>query len=385
MKIVTVHTYYQQRGGEDISYEMEKRLLQKYGHHVVAFEKSNHLLNLYHPLKMGLITIWNQEIFKEFINFLNLHKPDVVYVTNTFPLLSPSVYRASLNLGIPIVQSLQNFRLMCLNGLFLRKGKICELCKGKFPWYGILYRCYRDNYLASCLVAIMLGFNRLIDTYSQIDGYIVLTEFSRNKFIEGGFHQDRLYKKPNFLEMDRISEMDRRAGMIYVGRLSEEKGIDILLQAIELISGKIPVRLLGNGPLRTFVEKKVSRLSRVRWLGEASSLDVLKEIAGSRALVFPSLCYEQFPRVFLEAFATGTPVIASKLGAGEELIENQVTGLHFMPGDANDLAEKMLWLYNHENDGLSMGKNARKEYLEKYTAEKNYDLLINIFKQILSC
>jgi len=383
MKILIVHTYYQRRGGEDISYELEKELLKSKGYQVAEFERTNHLLEKMSPMNLMFTTIWNHLAYCELSDAIKEKKPDLLYVTNTFPYLSPSIYYAAFRANLPVIQSVHNFRYMCLNGFFLRRGKICEKCKGVFPWYGILYRCYRDSYLASSVVAMMIGLHRKIGTYEKINGFITLTHFTRQKFIEGGIPPEKIFVKPNFLEPDPKATQNKREGAVFVGRLSQEKGLEVLINAWKLIGGRLPLKILGDGPLRVFVERVADSNQGIYFLGERSSAEVIAEISKARFLVFSSQWYEHFPRVFLEAFSTGTPIIASKLGAAEELIKDKFTGLHFQVGDHADLAEKVKFLLANEDLWNQMSVNARKEYLEKYTAQRNSQIISEIFQKVL--
>ncbi len=383
MNILSVHNLYQIRGGEDESRDSEERLLRERGHHVDVYEENNDRVAKLHPVQLGLQTVWSQDAYQTVRQKLRTFPSDLVHVQNFFPLISPSVYYAAQAEGTPVVQTLRNYRLICPNGLFFRDGQVCEDCLGKFiPYPGVIHACYRQNRGATAATATMLTVHRMMRTWlKQVNIFISLSEFARQKFIEAGFPGDKIIVKPNFVSPDPGIGQGQGGYALYVGRLSVEKGLDILLTAWENLQGNIPLKIVGEGPLEGQVLEAIARMPHVEWLGRRSIAEVHELMGEAMFLVFPSKWYETFGRVAVEAFAKGTPVIAANIGAIAELVEHEKTGLCFNPSDATDLAAKVDRLLTQPAMIQNMRQEARSEYEAKYTAEQNYQKLIDIYAQ----
>lgn len=383
MRILSIHNRYQIRGGEDECHEAEVNLLREIGHQVEVYEENNDRVATLGNLPMAARTVWSQEAYETVRSRLTAQPYDVVHVQNFFPLISPSVYYAAKAEGVPVVQTLHNYRLLCPNALFFRDGRICEDCLGKFvPYAGVQHGCYRNSQIASGGVATMLTVHRAMSTWTKmVDLYIALTEFARQKFIDGGLPAERIMVKPNFVSPDPGPGTGNGGYALFVGRLSTEKGLDTLLAAWEHLSTQIPLKIVGDGPLADQVAKATQRLSQVEWLGRRPMAEVYALMGEAVFLVFPSKWYETFGRVAVEAFAKGTPVIAANIGAIAELVDSGRTGLHFRPGDTEDLIAQVEWLLANPVKLAQMRQEARAEFEDKYTAEKNYQKLKDIYIQ----
>ncbi|WP_315786713.1 glycosyltransferase family 4 protein [Fischerella sp. JS2] len=384
MHILTIHNYYQIRGGEDECHEAEVRLLRERGHHVEVHEENNDHMAALSNFSKVTKTIWSQETYQTLKHLLKEQPYDVVHVQNFFPLISPSVYYAAKAEGVPVVQTLHNYRLLCPNALFFRNGNICEDCLGQvIPYPGVLHGCYRNSQVASGGVATMLAVHWAINTWTKmVDIYIALTEFARQKFIAGGLPAEKIVVKPNFVSPEPAVGNGSGGYALYVGRLSVEKGIDTLLKAWEHLSPQIPLKIVGDGPLAEQVVEAAKRHSGVEWLGRKPMSQVHDLMGEARFLVFPSKWYETFGRVAVEAFAKGTPVIAANIGAIAELVDSGRTGLHFRPGDPDDLTAKVEWMLANPVKLASMRQEARAEFEAKYTAEQNYQKLMEIYTKM---
>ncbi len=383
MKLLLLHTYYQLSGGEDSVYEAEMSLLQNIGHAVLSLTFYNEDLVSFPSWQQAQLTLWNQEAYRRMRQAIRDYKPDLLHAHNTFPLASPAVIRAAKAEGIPVVMTLHNYRLLCVNALFFRRGRVCEDCLGRIPWRGVLHGCYRDSRPASAVVAAMLSLHRALGTWNMVDRFIALTEFAKQKFIEGGFPPEKISVKPNFVHPDPGPGEGRGGYALFVGRLSPEKGLGTLLMAWERLGGKVPLRIVGDGPLAPEVQEAQKQIPGVEWLGRKAPEEVYALMGEAAFLVFPSEWYETFGRVAIEAFAKGTPVLAAHIGAVGEVTEDGRTGLHFRPGDPEDLAAKVEWLLAHPNELARMRKEARAEYEAKYTAEQNYAQLMAIYHEVL--
>lgn len=388
MKIFLVHNFYQQKGGEDLVFLDEMKLLKSYGEDVLNFTLHNDDVAKINKFYLLMVPFWNNNVYLSLRKIFRREKPDIVHVHNILPLVSPAVYHAAKAEGLPVVQTLHNYRLFCPGAFCFRDMKTCEDCLKKFfPWPGVRYACYRQSRLATSVVGAMVTAHKLMGTWSRkIDTFIALTEFSRQKFIQAGFPAEKIAVKPNFVgeisEGKTLKEFENNSkyhtlkeskeeGFLYVGRLSREKGIETLIEAWKKTNSGTTLTIVGDGPLGRIVKKAASQDQSIIWVGQRVPQVVYELMAKVRALVFPSECYETFGRVAIEAFAMGTPVIASKIGAIEEIVQNGRTGMHFKPGDAEDLSQKLVWAQEHPDLMVLMGKNAKEEYDSKYNSEVN--------------
>lgn len=379
LRLLVVHNAYQHRGGEDAVVESEISLLRTYGHAVETYKRSNDEMMGMSSLTMAQQTLWSDRTVREVSALIDRFRPDVIHAHNTFPLVSPSLYWAAARAGVPVVQTLHNFRLMCLNALLLREGRVCEDCMGHLPWRGVMRGCYRGSRSASAALAGMLALHRSAGTYLKKVGlYIALNEFCRAKFIEGGLPAERVVVKPNFVDFDAPTA-GPRAGFLFVGRLSEEKGIGTLAEAMHHVSGA-DLRVMGDGPEAGLLDG----LTGVKRLGSQPGDVVHAEMGRALALVVPSIWYENFPRTIVEGFASGLPVIASRIGALADIVSDGHTGLLFEPGNSKDLAVKLAWALAHPAEMAMMGRNARMEYEAKYTPAINYERLISIYEAAIA-
>ncbi|SNS74280.1 Glycosyltransferase involved in cell wall bisynthesis [Noviherbaspirillum humi] len=380
MKILVAHNTYQHRGGEDTVVDAEIALLRSRGHEVREYRQHNDAIKQMSPAAAAVSAIWSTQTERDAAAIAREFRPDIIHVHNTFPLISPSLYWAADRMGIPLVQTLHNFRLLCPQAIFLRDGKICEDCIGKLPWRAVTRKCYRESAVQSAVVTGMLATHRALGTYQQrITRYIALNEFARAKYVEGGLPADRIRIKPNFVASAGAPEEGERHGGLYVGRLSGEKGLDVLAAAVQgaRLEG---IEVIGGGPLEPLAKAAFGD----GYLGYRSLDEIMARMRGASFMVLPSICYENSPRTIVEAFASGLPVIASRLGALVEIVRDGVTGLLFDPGSPDDLAAKMRWAARHPDEMRRMGRNARTEYETRYTPDRNYDMLLGIYEDAIS-
>ncbi|MCP4606848.1 MAG: glycosyltransferase [Proteobacteria bacterium] len=386
MKILMVHNYYQQRGGEDVSVESEISLLREAGHSVTFFSLHNDSVKEMNPVRVAFRTIWSIETYRKIKLILSTGDYDLVHVQNTFPLISPSVYYAANKCGVSVVQSVHNFRYFCVNGFFHDGSTVCERCfQKRLAWPGILKRCYRNSLPGSLTVALLQFIHKQIlrTWHRHVDGFIAMSGFVRDKLIEGGFNEGEIFVKPNFVCLPDtpsapVSETDY---FIYVGRLSPEKGIQTLLEAFEgRDDSQRELWIVGDGSYRSSLEKLAG--PKVRFFGQQPAEEVLRLIAGAQALIFPSEWYETFGRVAIEAYAVGTPVIASDIGAISELIQSGKTGFLFEAGNVESLRASMHKMLEAGRDSFSA--NCIELFNAKYSAELNINYLTIIYEQAIA-
>jgi glycosyltransferase involved in cell wall biosynthesis len=392
VKVVQLHNRYLNLGGEDTVLELECELLRQRGHSVEQFLISNETLDIRGTLalvKAGLDTIWSQQSYRALEDFLVCHKPHILHIHNTFPQLSPSVYWAAAKLGVPVVQSLHNYRMACANALLARDGGPCEDCVGRAPLPALRHRSYRNSLPATGAVVGMLTLHRTLRTYSsKVDAYIALTEFAKSVMVRSGLPKERIYVKPNFVPdpwptLGRPPKRDNQ--VVFVGRLTHEKGVDLLLEAWgELRPPNTRLVIVGDGPERIDIQRRYGRLPGVVWRGWLGKRDVEREIARSRYLIAPSRVYETFPMVLVEAFSVGTPVIAPNHGAFSELVTSDGNGLMFPAGSANDLARNLdRALRLDDTKWQRWSVDSRRTYLERCTPEANYHQLTAIYERAI--
>lgn len=383
MRVLLVHNYYQQPGGEDVVFHAEQAMLRNAGQDVQTYTVSNDELAHASRLGMAVRTVWNGSAAQQLAALVQRERIEVVHFHNTFPMLSPAVYRAVRQTGAATVQTLHNYRLLCANALLFRDGHVCESCLGNIPVPAIQHRCYRDSLGASATVAAMQVTHRVLGSYRhQVDAYIALTEFAREKFIEGNLPAERLHVKPNFLDHDPGMGSGDGGYALFVGRLTPEKGVRTVLEAWRELGRELPLKVVGHGPLADEVAHMAQQLPGVEWLGQRERAEVLALAGAAACLIFPSEWYEGFPMTIVEAFAVGLPVISSRVGAMRHLIRPGETGRHFTPGDAGDLIREVRAFLQDDLDFLR--RQARAEFLGQYTSDENVRRLLYIYEQALS-
>ena len=384
MRILQIHNIYQQTGGEDQVLALENSLLRSNGIQVKCCSVDNkNIFGFFQKVFIAFDVSFSSEGKKIVAEQLRNFSPDLVHVHNFFPLLSPSIYDACIEVGVPVIQTLHNYRMICPGALLLRDGKICELCVNTSAYRSVLYGCYKDSVVGTFAVARMVEKHRTLGTWNtKVNKFIALTKFARNKFIEAGFPEEKISVKPNFTvdtQRGHDDEYKKRYGALFVGRLSQEKGLSTLIKA--WLGLDVPIKIAGAGPF----EHRLSTLNvnLVNVLGMLDQKSVRKEMSCTAFLVMPSEWYEGFPMVLVEAFSQGLPVVASRLGGMAEIVEDGITGLHFEVGNSEDLAEKVQWMHDHPDKCRQMGLNARKIYELEYTPEKNYEILMDIYQEAI--
>lgn len=379
--MLLVHNVYQHRGGEDTVVEAETELLMRHGVEVALYQRHNDELNALPKWQAAAQALWSRRTVAEVSDQIAHFKPDVVHVHNTFPLVSPSVYWAAARAGVATVATLHNFRLLCPQAMLLRDGRVCRECVGHVPWPAVQHRCYRGSASQSAVAAVVLQGHRWLGTWtSKVGRYIALTDYAREQFIAGGLPAARLVVKPNFIDLPDTDLDMPRHGLLFVGRLSAEKGVQVLADAARLGPLAESLAVLGDGPARAALQDQPG----VNLLGHASLDGVVAQMRAARALVLPSIWIENFPRTLVEAMACALPVIASRLGAMATLVDDGRTGLLFNPGDAADLRAKIDWALAHPEAMATMGRAARADYELRFQGSTNVRQLIDVYLAAMS-
>ncbi|WP_189088564.1 glycosyltransferase family 4 protein [Deinococcus ruber] len=379
MKIALLHNRYLQRGGEDVVVDAERNLLTT-RHEVLFYETDSRNLPK-NRLKTAALTIYNPYEEKALTGWLREQRPDVLHVHNTFPLLSPQIYWSAALAEVPLVQTLHNYRTVCMNGLLFRDGHPCMECVGRSSLPGILHACYRESRTASAVVAGMIEVHRLEGSYQQVNRYLALTEEARQTFIEGGLPSERITVKPNFTADHGIGKGDGGYAL-FVGRISSEKGVETLLKAWHILRGQFQLKIVGDGPEMPRLQQQ--SINGVEWLGRKSPTEVAHLMRGAAFLILPSECFEGMPMTVLEAFSAATPVIASYIGSLKELVTHEVNGRHFSVGDPVSLSQQVQSLLDQPSKLQSLRNNARAEYERNYTPEIGLTNLERIYQETIS-
>jgi glycosyltransferase involved in cell wall biosynthesis len=386
MKVIVCHNFYQRPGGEDQVFADETALLEQRGHQVIRYTVHNDDIEGAGRLALIGRTIWNRSVHAEIADLVRREKAQVVHFHNTFPLMSPAAYYAARANGAAVVQTLHNYRLFCPAGVLYRDGKVCEDCLGKsFPWPGVARGCYRGSVAATAVAGGMLSIHRAIGSFNNgVDTYVALSEFARDKCIEGGLPAARVVVKPNFVSPDPTPGKGDGGYAAFVGRLEAEKGVETLIAAWRRHMKGVRLKIVGHGPLAGDVQRAVAECEDIEWLGRLPQKEVHEAIGRASFLVIPSQWYEGFPKTLLEAYAKGTPALASKIGSLAELVEDGKTGLHFEPGNPDDLAAKARLMLSDPLGLACMRQNARREYETKYTPDQNYQQLRDVYEHALA-
>ena len=378
-----LHNRYLVPGGEDQSAQAEVELLRDCGHQVELLEQDNRDIEALGRARTGLRTLWSSNSFRQVRRTLQAGGFDILHVQNFFPLWSPSVYYAAAECGIPVVQTLHNYRLLCVNSFLYRENHVCEDCLGKaVPWSGIVHRCYRESYAGSAVVAGMIGLHKLLGTWKKrVQVYVAVSDFARNKYIAAGLPRERIAVRPNFLHPSPRPGGGGGGYALFAGRLSPEKGIATMLDAWKAADHPLPLKIVGDGPLRQSVIAACSERTGMEYLGSKSLPEVLQLMGEAEFLVFPSEWYETMGRTIMEAFAMGTPVLASDIGAHSSMVAPGKTGYHFAPGNVAALRQQVEWCSHHLESVRALRTTARAAFEETYAGAASAGQLMAIYER----
>lgn len=380
-RVLVVHNRYRDAGGEDAVVDAEVQLLRAHGHHVERYERHNDELDRPGGLALMARSFWNTRTQHDVVQQVRQHGLHLVHLHNSFPIVSPSVYAAARTAGVPLVQTLHNFRLVCPQAMLLRQGRTCTDCVGRVPWRAVLHRCCRGSAVHSAGVAALVQLHRSLGHWQHGPTLsLVLNQHCADLLAQGGLPAERLRIKPNFadLPVDLPPATGPRQGLLFVGRLSPEKGTALLAAAAaRLPAGAAPIRVVGDGPERAHLQGRPG----LQLLGALPHRQVWHELQQAQALLLPSLAAESFPRVLVEAFACGLPVLASRAGALPELVQHGRTGWLFDAGDTPALATLLQRAQAEPQALAAMGEQARAHHQAHWTGAHNLARLLAVYAE----
>lgn len=383
VKVLQCHNLYQLPGGEDRVVEDEAALLTEHGHEVVQYTRHNDEVDQTGKLSLALGTIWSRQTQRHLRDLVRREKPDIAHFHNTLPLMSPSAYYAVRAEGVPVVQTLHNYRLACPKATFLRDDQVCEACLHKrIKWPAVMHACYRDNRSATAALSAMLTVHgSVLGTYrKQVDAYIACSSFSAEKMIVSGLPADRVHIKPNFVNHDPGPGTGTGGYALFLGRLSPEKGIKVLLDTWNILGNDIPLRIVGKGPLEDDVARYTRGKSHIQHQAYVDNEELERILREAACMVLPSMSYEGFPKVIVEAYSHGLPVIATDVGAMTCTVVEGVTGRRFAYGDAADMARVLREVFANPQTLATYRHHARQTFEQEYTADINYQRLMEIYE-----
>jgi len=392
LRVLVVHGRYRSAGpsGENEVVDDEVRLLREHGCAVEQLELASDEIAEWPAWKRATLpgrVIWSRAGQRALERAVERYRPAVIHIHNTFPLFSPAVFWQARRSGAAVVHTLHNFRPFCPAGTFLRDGRACEACLGRFPLPAIRYGCYRDSRVATIPVALMDGVHGWLRTWQRcVDRFIVVSDYERDKYVQGGWPADKIRVKYNTVWEQALPPRRPGPAFVCMSRLSPEKGVDVFLEGWRRAfpQGGPPVRLTASGPLGAELRAEYGDLPGVTFLGHVERSVLLDELTRARAVVLPSRCYEGFPRVVVEAYAAGVPLVASRVGSLAQLVEHEVTGLQVRTGDADDMAAALRRLAESDELVERLGRSARERYERLYSPAVTMGQLLGVYREAIA-
>ena len=389
MKILVVHNRYKERTGEDSVFDREAELLRAYNNQVSTWTVDNREISadtMLGKISLAKSTIWSHKANKELVSKLSDTNPDIVHVHNTLPLLSPSIFHACNEANVPVVHTMHNYRLVCPSNTLFRDGQTCEKCIEGTLLNSVQHGCYRQSRAQTAVVAAMLQYHRWINTWNHsVDGYIALSEFQKEKIAASGISKDKIYLKPNFIESipQKEDKVEFGSYYLFVGRLIDEKGIELLLESYRRAKSNYKLIIMGPGYLKERVLQAVSENEQIEYVGIQSKENVLTWMRGAIALIFPSIWYECSPMSILESFSCSLPVICSNLGALSDIVVHKKTGYVFSPENIQELTNAILWIEDDKQYWVAL-KHSISQYISPiYFKSENYKRIIEIYSAVI--
>ncbi len=396
MNILAIHNHYRTRGGEDSVFENETSLLRAHGENVLTFTRDNADME---PKDLLSTAVFSDRTYRAVRNLIRANDIDIIHVHNERYLISPSVFKAAADENVPVVRTLHNFRMLCINAMLYRNGKVCREClkeggTKKLP--ALIRGCFRDDRLLTFLNLRVNSFAELRHLYKNVK-FIALTDFNKEIFVKAGFDENNIFVKPNFTwglndghsKNDENShknepaktEKPEKTDFLYLGRIDPAKGIEDILEQWEKLPGDYILNIAGDGEeafVSSLKEKYENR--NMRFLGRLDSKEACEKLRSSKAMIFASRWYEGFPMTIIESFSAGTPVIATDFGNGGDIVKGIYGSDKPLLKDIGELPDRIKSFENDRKKGLY---DFKRERLKVYSPEENYRMLMEIYEKCL--
>lgn len=383
IKVAFFHNTYQQRGGEDTVLENEIKSLNSAGIQTLLYTASNDTIGWRNKPFVFLSAIFSfKHLFKSY-KFLKENKPSVVHVHNFFPLISPSIFFACRILKIPTVLTLHNYRIICPSATFYINGEVRTESLANGPWWAVTQKAYRNSFAGTLSVALMIWLHKSLGTWSLVSRFITLTDFQKNIFTQFGLPECKITTIPNFVKNNPSACPEDKSlpekFVLYAGRLSLEKGVDVLVEAAK--HSEYPIVVVGSGP--DLEVSKIKECSKIIYLKSRSPSEVKGLMNQARSLVIPSLWFEGLPMVVVEAYSVGLPVIASDIGSLSEVVINHHSGLLFPAKNHHELSKAINIMCEDDALFVQMSNNAKEHFFKNFTEEKHIQGLTQVYRELL--
>ncbi len=386
MRILMIHNRYQAAGGEDASTDAQVALLRDSGHEVVLLEDSNERIEELGGVRTAARSVWSRDAKSRVEAILGKRPFDVVHVQNLFPLFSPSIYYAAAKFDVPVVQSLRNFRALCPEAMLHRDGNVCTDCVGRsVAWPGVKNKCYRGSTAGTAVVAAMSSGHRLVGTWkSRVARYVTPSRYARQVYVDGGWNPDQIDVIPNFVYPDPGPASGGGGYVAYAGRLAPAKGLDTLLDAWRDGGFELPLKIVGEGPLKNYVRGAARANPLIEYLGEVDAAAVSDLIGDAMFVVVPTRGIETFGRVAAEALARGTPAVVAGHGGLSEVISDGRSGVLFPPGDVAALVGAVKTISADPSRLATMREVARSDFLDRFAGERVLESWIDLYRLVMA-
>jgi glycosyltransferase involved in cell wall biosynthesis len=393
MKIMTVHSRYRSSApsGENRVVDQEHAALAELGHEVLRFERRSDDISNWPKAKQAALpamVVWNRAARRDLTAELRAFRPDVVHLHNTFPLLSPAVLHACRTAGAPVVATIHNYKLVCASGDFFRAGKACHACAPGHPLPAVMHGCYRGSRAATAPVALSSAIHRTA-WRSLVAGYIFISKAQRDLLRDFGFPADRVFVRHNMIPVRDVPPVERQGTVVYAGRLDAAKGLPVLMKGWDryretALDPGLRLVIAGSGPLDRDGAGWAAARPSVQLAGQLGAAACAQVMAAARAVILPSAWEETFGLAAVEAMALGVPPVAAAHGSFPELVDNEVNGALFRPGDADDLARVLTDIDSNPGRYEEYGKQARCAYENQFDPAASMQRLIEIYEYAIA-
>lgn len=408
MKVLLINKYNYLKGGSEAYFFGIKKMLEDNRHEVIVFSmkdeknKDNDFIdyfvdnidyqenNFSNKIKNAIKLISSKEAYTKLCRLIEDTKPDIAHVNLIYHQLTPSVFHALKKHNIPVVFTSHDYKLVCPNYKLFTNNEICMKCtEGKFV-NCFFNKCHKDSNLYSLLLTIEAYYHKWKGSYEIADRVICPSEFMYKQLKDKRIPGNKLRLMPNFLTNDFSKKesltIEKEDFILYYGRLSGEKGLDVLLDAKKLLKSSIQLKIIGNGPEELRLKERVQKegISNVEFLGFKTGDDLTIEIEKARATIIPAVWHEVFGLTIIESFSSGTPVIGSSVGGITELIHEGKNGFLFERANPKELAHKIEKVFSISNEDYSVMVKYCFEYSKKFSPQKYYNELVKVYEEVIN-